>query len=54
VTLAIPDPGHVQMRNAPSEFTCGPQQPTNVAVDYAATPGLQADGVVRGMQFPQL
>ncbi len=54
VTLAIPDPGHVQMRNAPSEFTCGAQQPTNVAVDYAATPGLQADGVVRGMQFPQL
>ena len=51
VTLAIPDPGHVQMRNAPSEFTCGKQQPINVAVDYAATPGSQAAGVVRGMQF---
>jgi len=23
--LAIPDPSHVQMRNAPAEFTCGPQ-----------------------------
>ncbi|HEV8038660.1 MAG TPA: hypothetical protein VGP62_07340 [Bryobacteraceae bacterium] len=51
VTLAIPDPGHVQMQNAPSEFTCGKQQPTNVAVDYAATPGSPADGIVRGMQF---
>jgi hypothetical protein len=53
VTLAIPDPSHVQMRNAPSEFTCGPQQAAKVAVDYAvsATPGAKADGVVRGVQF---
>jgi tetratricopeptide (TPR) repeat protein len=48
VTLAIPDPGHVQMRNAPSEFTCGPQKSTKVAVDYAIT---NSDGLVRGMQF---
>jgi tetratricopeptide (TPR) repeat protein len=53
VTLAIPDPGHVQMRNAPSEFTCGPQQSLQVAVDYAisAPPEVKADGLVRGMQF---
>jgi tetratricopeptide (TPR) repeat protein len=53
VTLAIPDPGHVQMRNAPSEFTCGPQQPTKVVVDYAISPFTEAhaDGLVRGMQF---
>ena len=51
LTLAIPDPGHVQVRNAPPEFTCGKQHPTSVAVDYAATPGSQAAGVVRGMQF---
>jgi tetratricopeptide (TPR) repeat protein len=48
VTLAIPDPGHVQMRNAPAEFTCGPQKSTKVAVDYAIT---NSDGLVRGMQF---
>jgi hypothetical protein len=53
VTLAIPDPGHVQMRNAPSEFTCGPQHAVKVAVDYAisAAPETKADGLVRGMQF---
>jgi tetratricopeptide (TPR) repeat protein len=48
VTLAIPDPGHVQMRNAPAEFTCGPQKSTKFAVDYAIT---NSDGLVRGMQF---
>jgi tetratricopeptide (TPR) repeat protein len=53
VTLAIPDPGHVQMRNAPSEFTCGPQKSTKVSLDYAisSAPGVKADGLVRGMQF---
>ena len=53
VTLAIPDPGHVQMRNAPAEFTCGPQKSTKVSVDYAisSAPGVKADGLVRGMQF---
>ncbi len=50
VTLAIPDPAHVQMRNAPPEFTCGPQPPTQVTVDYAlSTP----TGLIRGMQFKQ-
>ena len=48
VTLAIPDPAHVQMRNAPPEFTCGPQPPTPVSIDYAlSTP----TGLIRGMQF---
>jgi tetratricopeptide (TPR) repeat protein len=53
VTLAIPDPGHVQMRNAPTEFTCGPQKAASVVVDYAvsAMPGAKVDGLVRGMQF---
>ena len=48
VTLAIPDPSHVQMRNAPPEFTCGAQQPTNVVVDYT-----EAEGIARGIQFKQ-
>ncbi len=53
VTLAIPDRGHVQMRNAPLEFTCGPQQSTKVVVDYAISSATEAhaDGLVRGMQF---
>jgi Flp pilus assembly protein TadD len=48
--LTIPDPGHVQMRNAPSEFTCGPQQPTKVVVDYAES-ASKAEGVARGILF---
>ena len=53
VSVAIPDPGHVQMRNAPSEFTCGPQPASKVSVDYAesASSGSNADGVARGIQF---
>ena len=50
VTLAIPDPGHVQMRNAPSEFTCGPQPPSRVVVDYAES-ASNAEGVARGILF---
>ena len=47
--LAIPDPRHVQMRNAPSDYTCGPQPPTNVSVVYAAAGA--SGGVLRGMEF---
>ena len=50
VTLAIPDPGHVQMRNAPAEFTCGPQPPANVVVDYAES-ASKVEGVARGILF---
>jgi len=52
LTLEIADPSRVQMRNAPPEFTCGPQKPaSSVLVDYAATPGGKIDGVVRGIAF---
>jgi len=47
--LAIPDPQHVQMRNAPAEFTCGPQPSNKVSVVYAAS-GPNG-GVLRGMEF---
>ena len=52
VILVISDPGRVQMRNAPPEFTCGPQPATPIAVEYAAskTPG-STDGVIRGLEF---
>jgi len=50
--LAIPDPLHVLMKNAPAEFNCGPQTPSPVAVEYAApdSPAHTA-GVLRGMEF---
>lgn len=47
--LTIPDPRHVQMRNAPSEYTCGPQPASEVSVVYAASG--PASGVLRGMEF---
>jgi hypothetical protein len=47
LALSIPDLRHVQMRHAPAEFTCGPQDPAaSVIVDYTAQ-----QGVVRGMDF---
>jgi tetratricopeptide (TPR) repeat protein len=52
LTLAIPDPSHVQMRNAPAEFTCGPQPANPVTAEYAVTKTLEkSDGVVRGLEF---
>lgn len=47
LTVSIPDPSHVLMRNAPAEFTCGPQSAA-VVVDYAVR---NKDGVLRGMEF---
>jgi len=52
LVLVIPDPLHVQMRNAPPEFTCGPQPPRKVRVEYAASDSAQdSAGVVRGIEF---
>ena len=54
LTLAIPDPSKMQVRNAPGEFTCGVQQPpATVTVVYAARPmaGVKADGILRGIEF---
>ena len=49
LTLTVPDPSRVQMRNAPAEFVCGPQDNRQVLVEYAAS--KDADGVLRGMEF---
>ncbi len=51
--LAIPDPMHVLMRNAPAEFVCGAQAPRTVELEYAASEIKAANtaGVVRGMEF---
>jgi hypothetical protein len=52
LTLVIADPGRVQMRNAPPEFTCGPQPATPISVEYAAAKTSGAtDGVIRGLEF---
>jgi tetratricopeptide (TPR) repeat protein len=52
LTLVIADPTRVQMRNAPPEFTCGPQKPpVPVNIDYAAKSGDDSDGIVRGVEF---
>ena len=49
LTLAIPDPSRVQIRNAGSiafEFVCGPQEARKVLVEYAP-----AASIVRGLEF---
>jgi len=53
VTLAIPDLSHLQARNAPAEFTCGPQEGSAVTVVYAAgkVESTKSDGVLRGIEF---
>ena len=47
--LTIADPSRVQMRHAPPEFVCGPQEPNKVTVEYAAS--SVGDGIVRGIEF---
>ena len=50
--LAIPDPQHILVRGV-TEFTCGPQPPTAIRVEYAASSddNAQASGILRGMQI---
>ena len=53
LTVDIPDPKRVLMRNAPPEFTCGPQPPTSVSVTYAAitNPDGSSSGIAREIDF---
>jgi hypothetical protein len=53
LTIAIPDPLRVAMRNAPPEFICGLQPLTAVTVVYAVSdkPEAQTAGVLRGIEF---
>lgn len=52
LTVAIPDPSHVQMRNAPPEFICGPQPLVEVTIQYAAGAAIpDSAGIVRGVNF---
>jgi tetratricopeptide (TPR) repeat protein len=46
LTVSIPDPSRVLMRHAPAEFTCGPQDPAKVTVEYET-----AKNVARGIEF---
>ena len=50
--LTIPDPSHVEMHNAPPEFTCGRQSGVRVTVVYAASDrGAKEDGIIRSLEF---
>ena len=49
--LRVEDPSRVRIRNAPADFVCGPQEKTEVTVEYAASQSKGTDGVVRGMNF---
>jgi tetratricopeptide (TPR) repeat protein len=52
LTLQVPDPGHVLMRNTPGEFTCGRQTPRSVQVEYALSEsGGEKTLLLRGMTF---
>ena len=48
--LDVPDPTHVLMRNSPSEFSCGPQQPRTVKLEYAESTAKRGP-LLRGMDF---
>jgi len=50
LTLSVPDPTHIQIRNGPIEFTCGPQIPVKVKVEYAVT-AKGNEGLLRGLEF---
>jgi tetratricopeptide (TPR) repeat protein len=51
LSLSVPDPLHVMIRNGPSQLFCGTQPRTFVKVEYAST-GTAADGgLLRGMEF---
>jgi tetratricopeptide (TPR) repeat protein len=50
VQLEISDPARVLMRNSPPEFSCGPQQPVAVKVEYAKSTA-QHGALLRGMEF---
>ncbi len=51
LTLAIPDPARVRMRNAPEELVCGPQEDVTIEVQYAASKAGTVDGLIRGINF---
>ena len=52
IELVIADRTHVQMRNAPAEFTCGRQTGQPVMVEYAVSDSVKdSAGVVRGIEF---
>ncbi len=52
VTVEVPDPLHVLIRNGPSEFYCGPVRGKDVAVEYAVLKNAgKTTNVLRGMTF---
>jgi tetratricopeptide (TPR) repeat protein len=52
VTVGVPDPLHVLIRNGPKDFYCGRVAGWNVKADYAMTDGSgRTRNILRGMTF---
>jgi len=52
VTVEVPDPLHVLIRNGPSEFYCGPVRGKTVGAEYAVVKKAgKTTNVLRGMTF---
>jgi tetratricopeptide (TPR) repeat protein len=52
VTVEVPDPSHVLMRNSPNEFYCGRMPEKAVAAEYAIVKSAgKTTNVLRGMTF---
>jgi len=52
LTVEVPDPLHVLMRNAPAEFYCGAVSEKPVEADYAITQAASGTrNILRGMRF---
>ncbi len=50
ISLSVPDPQHVLLRNGPQEFYCGAQPAKPVKVEYAKSANVD-EGILRGMEF---
>jgi hypothetical protein len=52
VTVEVPDPLHVLIRNGPGEFYCGPMQGKEVGAEYAVVKNEgKTTNVLRGLTF---
>ncbi len=49
LSLTVPDPQHVLLRSGPAEFSCGPQSPRRIEVEYAVT--NNSEGVLKAMDL---
>jgi hypothetical protein len=56
MSFALLDPGSITTKDhAAMEFTCGPQRPRRIRIEYEAKEGAMPGtvGVVRSIEFPE-